>query len=40
VGSMASWALGCHRLREEDDTVGLGMAWVDGVVGSRMAPGA
>jgi hypothetical protein len=40
VGSTASWALGCRRLRKDDDTVGLGMARVDGVAGSRTAPGA
>jgi hypothetical protein len=29
-----------HRLGEDDSTTGLGTAWVDDVIGSRMARGA
>jgi hypothetical protein len=40
VGSTVSWALGCRRLGEDDDTAGPGMERVDGVMGSGTASGA
>jgi hypothetical protein len=37
---MASWALGCHRMEEEDDAVGPWTMRVDGATGSGMVQGA
>jgi hypothetical protein len=40
TGLMVSCALGRRRIREDDGTAGPGMAWVDGITSSGMAPSA
>jgi hypothetical protein len=40
TGLMVSWALGHRRIREDDSTAGPGMARVDGITSSGMAPSA